>query len=90
MDAGLLGFCRRRLRLRARLLGPRVGFYGGIDYGFGYSGAGYQGGRWENGRFFYNTTVNNIGAAHITNVYNQSIIASTTVNRASFTAEQTA
>src|SRR6516225_11595081 len=27
--------------------GPRVGFYGGIDYGFGYFGHGYEGGRWE-------------------------------------------
>jgi hypothetical protein len=64
--------------------GQRVGFYGGIDYGFGYSGAGYQGGRWDNGRFFYNTTVNNIRAAHITNVYNQPLAANTTINRASF------
>jgi hypothetical protein len=64
--------------------GQRVGFYGGIDYGFGYSGAGYQGGRWDNGRFFYNTTVNNIGAAHIANVYNQPIVANRTINRASF------
>jgi WXXGXW repeat (2 copies) len=64
--------------------GQRVGFYGGIDYGFGYSGAGYQGGRWDNGRFFYNTTVNNIGAAHIANVYNQPVVANATTNRASF------
>src|SRR5690348_4498834 len=33
--------------------GPQVGFYGGIDYGFGYSGIGYQGGYWNNGVFFY-------------------------------------
>ena len=64
--------------------GQRVGFYGGIDYGFGYSGAGYQGGRWDNGRFFYNTRVNNIGAAHIANVYNQPVVANATTNRASF------
>src|SRR5579871_1433889 len=35
--------------------GPEVGFYGGINYGFGYTGAGYFGGRWENGVFAYNT-----------------------------------
>ena len=64
--------------------GERVGFYGGIDYGFGYAGAGYQGGRWDNGRFFYNTTVNNIAGAHVTNVYNQPIVRNATVNRASF------
>jgi hypothetical protein len=51
--------------------GPHVGFYGGVDYGFGYNGAGYFGGRWDNGQYFYNSAVNNIGAAHVTNVYNQ-------------------
>ena len=39
-----------------------VGFYGGIDYGYGYAGDGYQGGRWENGVFFYNRAVNNLGS----------------------------
>jgi WXXGXW repeat (2 copies) len=64
--------------------GPHVGFYGGINYGFGYGGAGYAGGRWDNGRFFYNSTVNNLGAAHITNVYSQTVVKSTTINNASF------
>jgi WXXGXW repeat (2 copies) len=63
---------------------PHVGFYGGINYGFGYAGSGYQGGRWDNGRFFYNTAVNNLGAARIANVYRQPIVANTTVNHASF------
>ena len=46
--------------------GREVGFYGGIDYGFGYSGDGYFGGRWDHGAFFYNRTVNNkIGRAHV-------------------------
>ncbi|HEX5281154.1 MAG TPA: YXWGXW repeat-containing protein [Micropepsaceae bacterium] len=31
--------------------GPHVGFYGGINYGFGYSGHGYEGGFWNHGRF---------------------------------------
>ncbi len=26
--------------------GPHVGFYGGINYGFGYGGVGFVGGRW--------------------------------------------
>ena len=50
--------------------GPSVGFYGGINYGFGYFGHGYEGGRWENGHFFYNTTVNRVDARSIHNVYN--------------------
>ena len=27
--------------------GPSVGFYGGINYGYGYGGRGYDGGRWN-------------------------------------------
>jgi hypothetical protein len=49
--------------------GPSVGYYGGINYGFGYFGSGYEGGRWDHGRFFYNRDVNNIGDRRITNVY---------------------
>jgi hypothetical protein len=64
--------------------GPHVGYYGGINYGFGYNGLGYQGGRWDSGRFFYNTTVNNIGAAHIANVYTQNVVHNTTINNTSF------
>ena len=40
--------------------GLSVGFYGGIDYGFGYFGNGYEGGRWNNGHFFYNTAYNRV------------------------------
>jgi hypothetical protein len=50
--------------------GPFIGFYGGINYGFGYFGNGYEGGRWDNGHFFYNTSVNNVDPHNIHNVYN--------------------
>src|SRR5580658_3157592 len=50
--------------------GMSVGFYGGIDYGFGYFGRGYEGGRWDNGHFFYNTTLNNVSVNMTRNVYN--------------------
>jgi Skp family chaperone for outer membrane proteins len=50
--------------------GMSVGFYGGIDYGFGYFGNGYEGGRWDNGHFFYNTAVNRVDANSFHNVYN--------------------
>ncbi len=50
--------------------GPVVGFYGGIDYGFGYFGTGYVGGRWDGGHFFYNTSVNNVNTTVIHNTYN--------------------
>src|SRR5215831_20741627 len=31
--------------------GPHIGFYGGINYGFGYTGVGYAGGFWRGGVF---------------------------------------
>ena len=37
-----------------------IGFYGGINYGFGYVGVGYQGGYWNGPHFFYNQYANNI------------------------------
>jgi len=49
--------------------GPHIGFYGGINYGFGYVGRGYQGGYWNGEHFFYNRTVNNINVTVVHNVY---------------------
>jgi len=49
--------------------GLGVGFYGGINYGFGYFGRGYDGGRWDGGHFFYNSAYNRVGAG-FHNVYN--------------------
>ena len=53
--------------------GQEVGFYGGIDYGFGYFGEGYGGGRWDGGHFFYNRSVNNVDISINRNVYNTPI-----------------
>jgi WXXGXW repeat (2 copies) len=53
--------------------GPHVGFYGGVNYGFGYVGVGYLGGRWEGGHFAYNRTVNNVNVTVIHNTYNTRI-----------------
>jgi hypothetical protein len=64
--------------------GPSIGFYGGINYGFGYGGSGYQGGRWNNGQFAYNRSVNNItNTTIIKNVYNETVVNNTTT-RVSF------
>ena len=49
--------------------GSTVGFYGGIDYGFGYTGQGYHGGRWHGSEFVYNRQVNNVGDAPGVKVY---------------------
>jgi hypothetical protein len=49
--------------------GPAVGFYGGIDYGFGYFGLGFVGGYWSGGIFNYNTAVVNVNRTVIHNTY---------------------
>ena len=54
--------------------GPTVGFYGGVNYGFGYGGVGFEGGMWRGGVFVYNRSVNNFGTVNITNVYNKTVI----------------
>jgi hypothetical protein len=53
----------------------QIGFYGGIDYGYGYAGDGYQGGRWDRGAFSYNRAVNNLGSIGVANVYEQAVTA---------------
>ena len=35
--------------------GPTIGYYGGINYGFGYDGFGYDGGYWRGNDFYYNS-----------------------------------
>lgn len=65
--------------------GPVVGFYGGINYGFGYFGHGYEGGRWDHDRFYYNRSVNNINVTQIHNVYNTTVVNNTAnVTRVSY------
>lgn len=58
--------------------GPHVGFYGGINYGYGYGGSGYDGGHWDHGTFTYNRTVNNFGSVHVANAYDRTV---TVINR---------
>lgn len=62
----------------------QVGFYGGVNYGFGYFGDGFVGGRWDNGHFFYNRAVNNVNVTVIHNVYNTTVVNNTTVTRVSY------
>ena len=64
--------------------GPRVGFYGGINYGFGYTGVGYWGGYWNNGAFFYNRTVSNVNITNIHNTYERNVVVNNNVSRVSF------
>ena len=65
--------------------GSHVGFYGGVNYGFGYVGTGYEGGYWNHGVFAYNRSVNNINATNIHNVYNKTVVVNNvSYNRVSY------
>jgi hypothetical protein len=63
--------------------GHYIGYYGGINYGFGYGGRGYEGGYWRDNHFFYNRAVNNIRGPHITRVYVRSVTVANN-NRVSY------
>lgn len=64
--------------------GAHVGFYGGVNYGFGYGGVGFAGGYWRGGQFAYNRSVTNINTTIIHNTYNQTVVNNTNINRTSY------
>jgi WXXGXW repeat (2 copies) len=63
--------------------GPEVGYYGGINYGFGYTGIGFFGGYWRGRTYYYNRAVTNVNTTVVRNTYNTTI-NNTTINRVSF------
>jgi len=82
---GYWGWSHAHYAFFAGYWGPHIGFYGGINYGFGYVGLGYLGGYWNQGHFFYNRSVTNVNVTVIHNVYNRTIINNyTVINRVSF------
>jgi hypothetical protein len=59
--------------------GSHIGYYGGVNYGFGYMGWGFAGGEWRGGHFFYNTAIMHVGGG-FHNVYrNETIVHNTTI-----------
>lgn len=49
--------------------GHEVGYYGGVNYGFGYLGIGFVGGRWHERHFEYNTAVVHVNETVIHTTY---------------------
>jgi hypothetical protein len=64
--------------------GPTVGFYGGVNYGYGYWGNGYGGGHWDSGHFAYNTAANNVSGGRVHNTYADNSAVRPQSNRVSF------
>jgi len=64
--------------------GPHVGFYGGINYGFGYGGVGFGGGMWVGHSFRYNTAVAHVNTTIIHNTYVNRTVINNNHSRVSF------
>jgi hypothetical protein len=80
---GWWGYGSDRYRWHHGYWGRHVGYYGGINYGFGFIGFGYQGGYWNGDHFFYNRAVNRVSPNAVGNyVYDRrvSVVNSTYIN----------
>jgi hypothetical protein len=81
---GYWGFVGNVYVFHAGYWGPHVGFYGGVNYGYGYGGVGFVGGHWAGGGFAYNTTVVHVNTVVIHNTYNQTVVNNVTINKVSY------
>lgn len=82
---GYWGYRGGRYLFNQGYWGPTVGFYGGINYGFGYTGRGYYGGQWAGNSFRYNTAVSRVDTTVITNTYvNKEVVTNNVGSRAGF------
>jgi hypothetical protein len=77
---GYWGFVGGVYAFHAGYWGPHIGFYGGVNYGFGYVGVGFAGGRWVGNSFAYNHSVTNVNVTVVHNTYNETVVNNTTVN----------
>lgn len=61
-----------------------VGYYGGVNYGYGYYGRGYVGGRWHGRQFQYNTAVSHVDRNVVHDVYVDRTVVVNDWNRVSY------
>jgi pyruvate/2-oxoglutarate dehydrogenase complex dihydrolipoamide acyltransferase (E2) component len=73
-----------RYRFRYGSWGLYVGFYGGINYGYGYYGIGYRGGYWSGPHFYYNTAVTRVNLTRVTYVYHRPQVLTTVASRVAY------
>jgi hypothetical protein len=81
---GYWGFVGGAYAWHAGYWGPHIGFYGGVNYGFGYVGTGFAGGRWVGNSFAYNSNVTNVNVTVVHNTYNETVVNNVSVTRVSF------
>jgi hypothetical protein len=66
---GYWGYDQNRYAFHHGYWGPHIGFYGGVNYGYGYGGNGYEGGYWNRNQFYYNSSVTRINNTYVHNTY---------------------
>ncbi|MGO9934582.1 MAG: hypothetical protein ACLPV8_22590, partial [Steroidobacteraceae bacterium] len=82
---GYWGFVGGVYLFHAGYWGPHIGYYGGVNYGYGYVGVGFAGGRWVGNSFAYNRSVTNVtNVTVIHNTYNETVVNNVTVNKVSY------
>jgi hypothetical protein len=81
---GYWGFARGAYVFHVGYWGPHVGFYGGVNYGFGYTGIGFAGGAWQGHHYAYNRAVTNVNVTVVRNTYNTTVFNNVTVNKVSY------
>jgi len=64
--------------------GRHVGYYGGVNYGFGFFGVGFVGGAWRGHVFAYNTAVVRVNTTIIRNTYVDRTVIVHNDNRVAF------
>ena len=79
---GWWGFGSGHYRFNHGYWGRHIGYYGGINYGYGYVGTGYYGGYWNSDHFYYNRSVTRV-SPRVTNVYERNVV----VNNVRYTSE---
>src|SRR6202044_485820 len=67
------GYENNVYRLHWGFWASSIGFYGGINYGYGYTGRGYYGAYWRNNTVYYNRSITNVNVTIIHNVYNYQV-----------------
>jgi hypothetical protein len=81
---GYWGFVGGVYGWHAGYWGPHIGFYGGVNYGYGYVGTGYAGGRWVGNSFAYNQNVTNVNVTVVHNTYNETVVNNVSVTHVSY------
>jgi Domain of unknown function (DUF4124)/WXXGXW repeat (2 copies) len=81
---GYWGYAGAIYAFHAGYWGPHVGFYGGVNYGFGYPGSGFVGGHWVGNSFAYNRSVYRVDTAVIHNTYNEPVANDAALNKVSY------